>query len=90
MVAAYGAYPGESDARVARGCLNDRAALAEGSGLLRGVHNGNADAVFDRVSGVVELQLGQNGCLSISGKPVNLDKRCPTNKLSGILINLGH
>jgi hypothetical protein len=74
-VAASRAHQGQRDAGVAAGAFDDGAAGLEFTGLLGGVHDGNADAVLDAAGRVVELELGEHCGGGIAGQAVQLHQR---------------
>jgi transcriptional regulator len=67
LVAARGAHPGQSDAGVAGGGLDDRSAGGQPAGGHRGVDDRDGYAVLDGIGGVVEFELGQHDGLRSLG-----------------------
>ena len=90
LVAAGRAHHGQGDAGVAGRAFDDGAAGLEGTGLLRGVDDGDADAVLDAVGRVVELQLDGHSGVQAFGQPVQPDQRSAADQLGYIVIDPCH
>jgi len=90
VVAAGGAHHRQGDAGVAGGGLDDRAALGQGAGGLGGVDDRDADAVLDRVGGVVELELGQHGGRAALVEAVDAHERGVADQRGDVVIDAGH
>jgi len=84
LVTAGGAHPGERDAGVARRALDDGPARLQGAVSLGCIDDGHADAVLDRVGGVVELELAEHRGVGIAVEPVDLDEGCAADQLGRV------